>query len=93
MHTKEPAERRAMPDIDQLPDSALVRASVLFASGLLPFSRATLWRLVKANKFPAPAKISSSITAWQVGAVRRWQAAVTDQSVKGQEGRNDLARN
>lgn len=61
-------------DIDRLPDSAFVRANALFQSGSLPFSRATLWRLVKAGKFPAPAKISRSITAWNLGDVRRWHA-------------------
>jgi predicted DNA-binding transcriptional regulator AlpA len=29
---------------------------------------------VKAGKFPAPAKISRSITAWNLGDVRRWHA-------------------
>lgn len=59
-----------------LPDCAFVRSDVLFNQGILPFSKATLWRLVKARKFPAPAKISGNITAWEVGAVRRWLCAL-----------------
>jgi predicted DNA-binding transcriptional regulator AlpA len=31
---------------------------------------------VKAGKFPAPAKISRSITAWNLGDVRRWRAGL-----------------
>lgn len=69
---KKKAKRKV--NIDELPDAALVRANALFQSGSLPFSRATLWRLVKAGKFPAPAKISRSITAWNLGDVRRWRA-------------------
>ncbi len=70
---------QAIPNnFDSLPDSAFVRANALFAAGLLPFSKATLWRLVKAGKFPTPAKISENVTAWEVGAVRRWKVAVLE---------------
>ena len=70
---------QAIPfNFDTLPDSAFVRADALFAAGLLPFSRATLWRLVKAGRFPAPAKLSENITAWEVGAVRRWKISVLE---------------
>ena len=65
-----------------LPDFAFVRADVLFDEGLLPFSKATLWRLVKAQKFPAPAKISGNITAWEVGAVRRWLCALAKEAAE-----------
>ena len=43
-------------DIDKLPDAAFIRARVLINSGVLPFSNATLWRLVKKGRFPAPAR-------------------------------------
>lgn len=73
---------QAIPNnFDALPDTAFVRANALFAAGLLPFSRATLWRLVKAGKFPAPAKISENVTAWEVGAVRRWKISVLEGDV------------
>ena len=66
-------EPQAKPDLSKLPDDAFVRAGVLLAAGILPFSRASLWRFAKSGKFPTPVKISSNITAWQVGAIRRWQ--------------------
>lgn len=68
---------------DQLPDSAYLRESQLVRStsrpesltSPLPFSAPTLWRMVKAGKFPAPTKLSTRVTAWQVGAVRAWMLA------------------
>lgn len=42
--------------------------------GLLPFSRTTLWRLVRDQHFPAPVKLSVNITAWQCEEVRSWLA-------------------
>lgn len=41
----------------------------------LPFSKATLWRMVNAGTFPAPIKLSERITAWRVDEVREWIAA------------------
>lgn len=41
----------------------------------LPFSKATLWRMVNAGRFPAPIKLSERITAWRVDEVREWIAA------------------
>ena len=63
---------------DTLPDSAYLRQAhlvgVVDADGiaLLPFSRATLWRKVRAGTFPAPVKLSERVTAWRVGDVRTW---------------------
>lgn len=84
---------QAMPNnFDVLPNTAFVRANALFAAGVLPFSRATLWRLVKAGRFPKPAKLSDNITAWNVGAVRRWQASMlaTQVAIADEGGDNDL---
>ena len=39
---------------------------------LVPFSHATLWRLVKAGKFVRPVKLSDRITAWNREAVNEW---------------------
>jgi prophage regulatory protein len=65
-----------------LPDDALLRARQLLigassdsGTAVLPFSRATLFRLVRAQSFPAPRRISHGVTAWQVGDVRRWLEA------------------
>lgn len=43
--------------------------------GVLPFSRATLWRMVGAGKFPKPVRLGDRVTAWRVEDVRQWMAA------------------
>lgn len=40
--------------------------------GIVPFSRTTLWRMIKAGTFPAPVKLSPGVTAWRVEAVMAW---------------------
>lgn len=68
---------------DKLPDSAWLRESQLVRSpknpdsevAPLPFSAPTLWRMVKAGKFPAPCKLSARVTAWKVSQVREWMNA------------------
>ena len=64
---------------DQTPDSAFLRERQLigdwrdpYSPRLIPISRATLWRLVKNNKFPVPQKIGPNTTAWNCGEVRAW---------------------
>lgn len=59
-------------DFDHLPDEALIRLHVLISWRLVPFSTSTLWRRVKNGQFPAPIKVSESITAWRMGNVRQW---------------------
>lgn len=39
---------------------------------ILPFSAATLWRMVKRGQFVPPVKLSSRITAWPKADVHRW---------------------
>lgn len=70
------------PSTADLPPSGFVRESQLVQdprkpekTAPLPFSRATLWRMVKARKFPSPIKLSDRITAWRVEDVRAWMAA------------------
>jgi predicted DNA-binding transcriptional regulator AlpA len=68
---------------DKLPDSAWLRESQLVRSpknpdsevAPLPFSAPTLWRMVKAGKFPKPHKLSTRVTAWRVSQVREWMTA------------------
>lgn len=69
----------ALPDGAWLRESQLVRSTKTLASTVapLPFSAPTLWRMVKAGKFPKPTKLSARVTAWQVGQVRAWMAAQT----------------
>lgn len=66
---------------DQLPDSAWLRVSQLVRSpkrpnstAPLPFSAPTLWRMVRAGTFPAPAKLSARVTAFNCGDIRKWMA-------------------
>ena len=40
--------------------------------GMLPISAATVWRLVKAGKFPQPFKLSAAVTVWDSGAVAQF---------------------
>ena len=45
--------------------------------GMVPFSSATLWRMVKSGKFPAPHKLSDRVTAWKIQDVRAWMNSFT----------------
>ena len=64
------------PNFDELPDSAFIRLNQLIDTRVTPYSASTIWRQVQRGQFPAPAKLSENITAWNVGAVRRWQSAM-----------------
>lgn len=43
-------------------------------SGITPFSSATIWRLAREGKFPAPTKLSENVTVWDAEAVDAWLA-------------------
>lgn len=64
---------------DQTPDSAYLRERQLVGDNrdpnsprLLPISRATLWRMVREGRFPAPYKLGPNTTVWKCGEVRRY---------------------
>lgn len=57
-----------------LREKQLVGDAKKHAAGLLPFSRATLWRRVKDGTFPQPVKLSERTTAWPTAEVRKWMA-------------------
>jgi prophage regulatory protein len=38
----------------------------------VPFSAATLWRLVNAGKFPRPVRLATQVIAWRVVDVLAW---------------------
>ena len=63
----------ALKNFDSLPDSANVRQPVVQA--LVGCSSATVWRMVKRGTLPAPRKLSTNVTAWNVGDLRKALAA------------------
>ena len=42
--------------------------------GLLPVSPATIWRLVREDKFPKPFKLGESVTVWDAAVVEAFIA-------------------
>jgi predicted DNA-binding transcriptional regulator AlpA len=70
---------------ETLPDSALIREKLIIgpvhkAHGkmsaetprIVPVSRSTWRRMVKAGQAPAPIKLHTGVTAWRVGDLREW---------------------
>ena len=53
-----------------LPRQGMSRASTILP--LLPFGSSTLWQWSKNGKFPAPVKLSNTITAWRNRDVLNW---------------------
>ncbi len=70
MCTQEDAN--VMTELPVAADRFLPRPEVLRIVG---FSAATLWREVKAGRFPAPVLISPNRTAFLESEVRAWMAA------------------
>jgi predicted DNA-binding transcriptional regulator AlpA len=56
--------------LDDYPEP--IRLRLITAWRLVPFSTSTFWRKNRRGKFPAPVKVSKSITAWRVGQMRQW---------------------
>lgn len=69
---------------ESLPDSAFIREKVIIGKynpnmhetepkpRLVPVSRSTWRRMVKAGQAPAPVRLASGISAWRVGDLRSW---------------------
>lgn len=47
-------------------------ASTKESPGLLPVGQATIWRWVKAGKFPKPFTMGTRCTVWDKKAVDQW---------------------
>lgn len=66
-------EEKNLPDalvnFDRLPDTANVRLPVVRA--LLGCSTSSIWRMSADGRIPAPKKLSTGITAWNVGELRK----------------------
>lgn len=63
----------ALKNFNSLPDSANVRQTVV--QGLFACSSATVWRMVARGTLPKPKKMSTRVTAWNVGDLRKVLAA------------------
>jgi predicted DNA-binding transcriptional regulator AlpA len=76
---------------ETLPDSALVREKLIIGKAnnsggngqtqspcLIPVSRSTWYRMVKAGQAPAPIKLHTGVSAWRVGDLRGWLASRSD---------------
>jgi prophage regulatory protein len=50
--------------------SVLIRESEL--RGRIKLSHSTIWRLVRAGKFPAPTRISQRAIAWPLSEIEAW---------------------
>lgn len=67
---------KAVPSFTELianvaPCNEFIRQKTLLQEHV-PFSAATLWRLVNAGKFPQPVKVTDQITAWRSSDVQAW---------------------
>lgn len=60
-----------LPRFDDLSSAGFVRLSALIPK-VVPFSASTLWREVRAGRFPSPVKLAGRTTAWRVADIRAW---------------------
>ncbi|WP_350656501.1 AlpA family phage regulatory protein [Psychrobacter sp. S1-30-MNA-CIBAN-0213] len=62
----------------QLPTTGMGRAKDILP--FLPFSKTTLWEWSKDGRFPAPIKLSPTLTAWMYADVHKWLNSHTSNS-------------
>lgn len=72
---------KSAADFDARPDASFVRLNIV--KWLFDCSAATIWRWVKESRIPAPKKLGSRITAWNVGELRAALSRI--QSASGEE--------
>ena len=63
--------KRVIPPNEELVSSLFLRQSTILQRHV-PFSAATLWRLIKAGRFPRPIKVTNQITAWRCSDIEDW---------------------
>ena len=56
--------------IHEMPAAGFLRVSQLL--DIVPFSKASIWRLSKTGGFPSPVKLSDNVTAWRGSDVQSW---------------------
>lgn len=79
-HKKQPPSSKPLATlVGSLPQSGFVRQQQLIGDrkkpnspAILPFSSATLWRMVRSGEFPRPVKLSQRVTAWKVEDIFDW---------------------
>lgn len=60
----------AVDTISTIPAAGFLRQPQVLS--LIPISKSTLWRRVRARTFPVPVKLSERITVWSAEEVRMW---------------------
>ena len=71
---------KAITTFNDLPDMAMIQVRPLVNFKVLPYSATTIWRKCRKGEFPAPIKMSSGITAWRVGDIRKYLEAIGNPS-------------
>lgn len=57
-----------MTNFDAMPDTSHI--DVKGVSEMLGVSKATVWRMVSANKIPQPKRFSARCSRWEMGPLR-----------------------
>lgn len=65
----------ALENFEKLPDDAFVRLPVV--CGLFACKTATVWRMARDGRIPAPVKLGPRHTAWKVGSLRATLSALS----------------
>ena len=74
---------KSITTFNDLPDMAMIQVRPLINFKVLPYSATTIWRKCRTGEFPAPIKMSSGITAWKVGDIRKYLEAIGN-PIKGE---------
>lgn len=78
-------DRSTAPTASEVPEDGFIRQKILLQDHV-PFSAATLWRLVNAGKFPKPLKVTDQITAWRASDIKEWAKDPASYVVSTTEG-------
>ena len=73
---------KAITTFNDLPDMAMIQVRRLVNYKVLPYSATTIWRKCRNGEFPAPIKMSSGVTAWRVGDIRKYLEVIGNPSKK-----------
>jgi len=65
---------------DDLSNEAWIQTRTFIEYQVVPYSATTIWRLEKSGEFPRAIKISSGITARNVGEIRKYLESLKKKS-------------